>query len=138
MPPTPLIYGLAHITDTDGRLLMFKSGAGKWRLPGGPALREETARNAMAYYTRRDLHIRIEPRFVLGMELIHESRSTAYLFACTPLRADDIARIELPGARSDIAAFAFVDYPGIAEGVSPHEHRLITEATRALRGARIP
>ncbi|MBZ4320094.1 NUDIX hydrolase [Streptomyces huiliensis] len=134
MPSTPHITGLAHITDADGRLLMLKGSDNSWRLPGGPALREESARNAMAYYVRRDLHIRVEPRFVLGMEPIHESRSTAYLFACEPLHPDDIARIKLPPVRTDITAFAFVDYPGITEGVSAHEHRLITEAARALRG----
>ncbi|MBC2874830.1 MULTISPECIES: NUDIX hydrolase [Streptomyces] len=133
MPPTPHIAGLAHLTDPDGRLLMLKTAEGNWRLPGGPALPNESARNAMAYHVRRDLHIRVEPRFVLGMEPIVGTGSSAYLFACDNLQADDIARIQLPGARTEITAFAFVDYPGIAEGVSPHEHLLITGAATALR-----
>ncbi|EME97051.1 NUDIX hydrolase [Streptomyces mobaraensis NBRC 13819 = DSM 40847] len=133
MPPTPHIAGLAHLTDAAGRLLMLKTADGSWRLPGGPALPDESARNAMAYHVRRDLHIRVEPRFVLGMEPIVGTGSTAYLFACDNLQEDDIARIQLPSGTADITAYAFVDYPGIAETVSPHEHLLITGAATALR-----
>ncbi|MBC2876132.1 MULTISPECIES: NUDIX hydrolase [Streptomyces] len=134
MPPASHVLGLAHLTDAAGRLLMLKTEEGGWRLPGGPALPEETAQHAMAYYVRRDLRVRIMSRFLLGMEPVN-ARSTAFLFACAPLTPDDIARIKLPSARSDITAYAFVDYPGITEGsVADHEHRLIVEANDALRG----
>ncbi|MFI0739360.1 NUDIX hydrolase [Streptomyces sp. NPDC021100] len=131
--PAAFIAGLAHIPDTTGRLLMLKTEDGGWRLPGGPALPEETARHAVAYHVRRALQIRIMPRFLLGVE--PSDGFTTYLFACDPLSADDIARIKLPSASSDITAFAFVDYPGIAEGgVADHEHRLIVEANDAFKG----
>ncbi|KAB7834082.1 NUDIX hydrolase [Streptomyces mobaraensis] len=131
MPAAAFIAGLAHIPDTNGRLLMLKTEDG-WRLPGGPALPEETARHAVAYHVRRDLQIRIAPRFLLGVEP-SGTGLTAYLFACDSLNADDIARIKLPSVGSNITAFAFVDYPGITEGsVAEHEHRLIIEANNAL------
>ncbi|MBZ4319036.1 NUDIX hydrolase [Streptomyces huiliensis] len=134
MPPASPALGLAHITDVHGRLLMPKGADGGWRLPGGPALPEESARNAMTYHVRRDLRLRVEPRFLLGVEPVPGTASTAYLFACETLDADDIARIRLPegAARSTVVALAFVDYPGLTEGVSPHEHRLIAEAGAAL------
>ncbi|EME98578.1 NUDIX hydrolase [Streptomyces mobaraensis NBRC 13819 = DSM 40847] len=134
MPSASHVLGLAHITDADGRLLMLKEADGSWRLPGGPALPEESARNAMAYHVRRDLRLRVEPRFLLGMEPGPDADSTAYLFACESLAPDDIARIELPGGTTGtaVAALAFVDYPGITERVSAHEHRLIAKAAAAL------
>ncbi|MGI5338366.1 NUDIX hydrolase [Streptomyces sp. CA-181903] len=134
MPPASHVLGLAHITDADGRLLMLKGEDGSWRLPGGPALPEESARNAMTYHVRRDLRLRVEPRFLLGVEPVAGTGSTAYLFACESLTPDDIARIELPGgiARSTVVALAFVDYPGTTERVSPHEHRLIVNAAAAV------
>ncbi|MGK5640910.1 NUDIX hydrolase [Streptomyces sp. URMC 126] len=133
---SPHASGLAHLTDAEGRLLMLKGGDGTWRLPGGPALPDESARDAMSYHVRRDLQLHVEPRFLLGVEPVEGTGSTVYLFACGTLQADDIARIRLPNgnARSNVVAYAFVDYPGAAEDVSPHEHQLITEAAATFRG----
>ncbi|WP_171165239.1 NUDIX hydrolase [Streptomyces sp. I05A-00742] len=133
MPPTPHPSGYAHITDDNNRLLLLKEDGGRWRLPGGPAIAGESARDATTYYVRRDLRIRVTPRFVLDMDL--QGARTAYLFACGTLLPDEAAQIKLPcSVSSTVVAWAFTDPADLVDHIAPDETRLLRTAIRVLKG----
>ncbi|MBH1936144.1 hypothetical protein I5Q34_18020 [Streptomyces sp. AV19] len=139
-PPRRLI-GQMLLTNELGHPLLVTSGAtGRRQLPGGTALRRETALWTAAYHVRRQLGIHRDPGPVLTIDHTDpepsspgDAESLTVVVHGGSLRTAQTACITLPqGGDTEILAWGFVDPARWPDSVDAQQQRCIEAALTAL------
>jgi len=125
---TPRIAAGALFVDDDRVLLVHKTYANGWDIPGGYVDVGESPAAACRRELREELSINRQPERLLVVDWAPndgEGDKILYIFDCGPL-GDDEARIKLAGGELNRREWIPIDE--VADYVIPRLHRRITRA----------